>query len=128
MSLILRPGPVAALCLLVCTAAVMRGNPAYAGNDDAAGSLTVCARAFNAGDFDKALDACNATLAADPQNAVAYFIKGSVLIAKATVDAKGNPIYPPGTREALQRYIDLEPNGAHSADAREMLRYIDTGK
>ena len=113
----------AALC---CTAA--HGADNSPGANEGAAAYVACAKAYNAGDLDTALERCNAAIAVDPQLADAYFVKGSVLMSRATIAANGHAVYVPGTREALQKYLDLAPNGPHAADAREMLRYIGTGK
>ncbi len=85
--------------------------------------FSVCAVLYNIGRMDGTLAACNASIAADPERANAYFIKGSLLFAQSTV-TDGKTIPPPGTAEALQKYLDLAPNGPHAKDAREMLDYI----
>jgi tetratricopeptide (TPR) repeat protein len=84
--------------------------------------FNICALEYN--DSLTTLDpvkACDKAITADPTLADAYFIKGSILVSKATMDAKGKQSFPPGTAEALQKYIDLAPNGEHAQDARDML-------
>jgi tetratricopeptide (TPR) repeat protein len=84
--------------------------------------FNICALEYN--DSLTTLDpvkACDKAIAADPTLADAYFIKGSILVSKATIDANGKQTFPPGTGEALQKYLDLAPNGAHAQDARDML-------
>jgi hypothetical protein len=71
-----------------------------------------------------ALDACGKAIAADPNKADAYFIKGSVLIGESKTDASGKLIAPPGAAEALKRYLQLAPNGAHADDVKQMLSVI----
>jgi len=44
------------------------------------------------------------------------------MVGKATSDAKtGKIILPPGCAEAYQKYLQLEPNGQFSADAKGVL-------
>ncbi len=84
--------------------------------------FNICALEYN--DSLTTLDpvkACDKAIASDPTIADAYFIKGSILVSKATIDAKGKQSFPPGTAEALQKYLDLAPNGTHAQDVRDML-------
>jgi tetratricopeptide (TPR) repeat protein len=60
----------------------------------------------------------------NPKDADAWFLLGSALTN--TIDTKqegGKMIYiiPPGTAEAYQKYLDLDPNGVHAADAKGSL-------
>jgi tetratricopeptide (TPR) repeat protein len=67
-----------------------------------------------------AADAFDKAVAADPTKADAYFWKGSNLVQLATL--KGDKmVAPDGTAEAFQKYLDLEPNGPHAAEAKAML-------
>lgn len=87
--------------------------------------FNICALEYN--DSLTTLDpikACNKAIAADPKLADAYFIKGSILISKATIDAKGKQSFPDGTAEALQKYIELAPNGPHAQDAKDLLSAV----
>lgn len=67
--------------------------------------------------FDKAI-------VADPKNAEAYYFKGSNLIGLVKMDANNKVIAPPGTAEAFQKYLELQPNGPHAADAKNMLALV----
>jgi len=87
--------------------------------------FNLCAVQFNLGKMDGALSACDKTIAADPTKADAYFIKGSILLGNSTVDANGKTVAPPGTVEALQKYLQLLPNGPHVADVKAMLDYLN---
>jgi len=73
-----------------------------------------------------ALDACGKAIAADPNKADAYFIKGSLLVGESKTDASGKMIAPPGAAEALKKYLALVPNGAHADDVKQMLSFIGT--
>ena len=87
--------------------------------------FNICALEYN--DSLTTLDpvkACDKAIASDPTIADAYFIKGSILVAKATMDAKGKQTFPPGTAEALQKYLELAPNGTHAQDVRDMLSSV----
>jgi len=77
---------------------------------------------FNASQMDGALAAAEKAIAADPNRADPYFIKGQVLIAKTTLDAKTQKLVaPPGCADAYQKYLQLAPDGAQAATVREVL-------
>lgn len=84
----------------------------------------LCATQYNTGNVEGALDACDKAIAADPNRADAYFIKGSLLIAGSKTDANGKVTAPPGTAEALNKYLELQPDGPHANDVKQMLAYI----
>jgi Flp pilus assembly protein TadD len=102
---------------LYMKAAAMDPNPAIA-------YFNLCATQYNVGNFDGALAACDKAIAADPNKADAYFIKGSALYGNGKLDAANKYVVPPGTVEALNKYLALAPDGAHSADVRAMLEAI----
>ena len=68
--------------------------------------------------FDKAI-------AADPNKADAYYLKGTDLISLATADSSGKLSAPEGTAEAFQKYLELQPNGAHAEEAKQMLAALN---
>lgn len=86
--------------------------------------FNLCATEYNTGDVDGALSACDKAIEADPTKADAYFIKGSLLIAQSTTSADGKVSAPRGTVDALRKYLELEPTGAHAGDVRQMLAYV----
>ncbi|HUH62865.1 MAG TPA: hypothetical protein VLZ50_07700 [Terracidiphilus sp.] len=66
--------------------------------------------------------AAEAALALDPKRADLYFFKGQGLAAQATIDSKTQKlVLPAGCAEALQRYLELDPSGQYSTDAKGML-------
>lgn len=85
--------------------------------------FNLCATQYNLGRTEGALAACDKAIKADPGRADAYFIKGSLLVAQATTGKDGKTVAPPGTIEALRKYLELAPDGAHVRDVREMLDY-----
>ncbi len=95
-------------------AAALDAHPAVA-------YFNLCATDYNSGDMDGALRACNKAIAADPKKADAYFIKGSVLYANATLGADGKMVVPADSLAALRKYLALEPNGPHVSDVKAML-------
>ena len=87
--------------------------------------FNLCALHYNLGDVDAGLKACEQAIAADPTKADAYFIKGSLLMGNASLDAAGKVVAPSGTAEALQKYLALAPDGPHAADVKQMLAYLN---
>ena len=61
---------------------------------------------------------------ADPARANAWFVLGSDLFADAPIDANGKVAVTPETREALEKYLALAPDGPHAADVKAMLEMI----
>jgi tetratricopeptide (TPR) repeat protein len=77
----------------------------------------------NAGRVDEAIAAFDKVIAADPSKSEAYYQKGINLIGKATL--KGDKMEaPPGTAEAFQKYLELDPNGRFAQPAKDMLTSI----
>lgn len=77
---------------------------------------------FKAGDTDDQLAAAEQGIALDPSRAMLYYFKGQAMVSKASVDPKTQKIVlPPGCAEAYQKYLQLEPNGQFSADAKGVL-------
>jgi tetratricopeptide (TPR) repeat protein len=69
--------------------------------------------------------AADKAIAVDPKRPIPYYLKGQALINKATVDPKTQKILaPPGTEEAYEKYLDLDPNGPMAADAKAVLTEI----
>jgi tetratricopeptide (TPR) repeat protein len=98
-------------------AASLDPNPATA-------YFNLCATQYNTGNVDGALVACDKAIAADPNKADAYFIKGSLMIAGSKTEKDGKIVAPPGTAEALNKYLELAPDGPHANDVKQMLAYI----
>jgi tetratricopeptide (TPR) repeat protein len=94
-------------------AAPLSANPATA-------YFNLCATYYNTGSTTGALQACDKAIQVNPNKADTYFIKGSVLFGQAQV-VNGKYSVPPGTVEALDKYLALTPNGAHAGDVKQML-------
>jgi tetratricopeptide (TPR) repeat protein len=78
----------------------------------------------NANKIDDAIAAFDKAIAADPTKADAYYQKGVNLISKATTDPNGKVIPAPGTADALNKYLELQPTGPYADAAKGMLQYI----
>ena len=98
-------------------AATMDPNPGMA-------YFNLCATQYNTGNSEGALPACDKAIAADPNKADAYFIKGSLLFGQSKTDKENKLEAPPGTAEALNKYLELQPDGQHAAEVKQMLTYI----
>jgi Tfp pilus assembly protein PilF len=71
----------------------------------------LCALAFNAAKYDAAASACDKSIAADPSKADAWFFKG---ISQSKLNN-------PAAKEALNKYLQLDPSGIHSAEAKQLV-------
>jgi tetratricopeptide (TPR) repeat protein len=78
---------------------------------------------FNNQQNDGALAAAEKAIAADPNRPDPYFIKGQILIAKATLDPKTQKLVaPPGCIDAYQHFLSLAPpNDPKVAQVKEVL-------
>jgi len=75
----------------------------------------------NGNQGDAALEEFKKAVEADPTYADAQYQLGMTLAAKATTDPKGRITPFPGTVEALQKYLELKPDGVNAASAKEMI-------
>jgi tetratricopeptide (TPR) repeat protein len=98
-------------------AAAMDPNPGTA-------YFNICATQYNTGNTQGALAACDKAIAADPNRADAYFIKGSLMVGESKLDKDGKLQATPGTSEALNKYLELAPDGPHAGDVKAMLQAI----
>jgi tetratricopeptide (TPR) repeat protein len=98
-------------------AASMDPNPATA-------YFNICATQYNSGNTEGALAACDKAIAADPNRADAYFIKGSLMVGDSKLDKEGKMQAPAGTSDALNKYLELAPDGPHANDVKAMLQAI----
>jgi tetratricopeptide (TPR) repeat protein len=74
--------------------------------------------------IDQATAAFDKAIAADPSYAEAYYQKAINLLGKATLDKSNKMVAPPGTAEAFNKYLELEPTGRHAEEVKGMLAYI----
>jgi tetratricopeptide (TPR) repeat protein len=80
---------------------------------------------MNTGQNEAAGEAFKKAIAANPKYAPAQYQYGIYLVGKAQIGADGRIQPPPGTREAFQAYLELEPNGQFAQSAKEMLASFD---
>jgi tetratricopeptide (TPR) repeat protein len=82
---------------------------------------------FNVGNAAAQAVAADKAIAADPKNALPYYLKGQSLAGKITVDPKtGSYIVPPGCAEAYQKYLELAPTGPYAAESKAILDETQT--
>jgi len=77
----------------------------------------------NAGKVDDAITAFDKVIVADPNKADAYYWKGVNMIGKATLQGD-KMVAPPGTADAFQKYLELQPTGTYADAAKQMLSSI----
>ncbi len=80
----------------------------------------------NTGQTDPALAAFKKATEADPNYADAHFQYATVLSSKLTTTPKGEVIAPPGMKEALEKYLALQPNGPYAEASKALLQAIST--
>jgi tetratricopeptide (TPR) repeat protein len=79
---------------------------------------------YNKGKTDEAAAAFKKATEIDPNYADAYFLEAQALMGKATLAPDGKVVPAPGTMEALETYLKLEPSGKHVVEAQAMLQTI----
>lgn len=80
----------------------------------------------NSGKVDLANVAFDKSIAADPTKAEAYYQKGVNLLGKATIGKDGKMIAPPEVEQALNKYLQLAPNGPNADAAKQLLVTLGT--
>src|SRR5258707_6714504 len=83
----------------------------------------LCAVQFNFNKMNDAAAACDKSVAADPSKADAWFFKGSALFKTGKTE-NGKFAAPPGAAEALSKYLELDANGLHAAEAKLILQKL----
>ncbi len=79
------------------------------------------------GNSDAQAVSADKAIAADPKNAIQYYLKGQALAGKITVDPKtGAYITPPGMLDAYNKYLELAPTGQFVADVKALIAATQT--
>jgi Tfp pilus assembly protein PilF len=81
---------------------------------------------MNTGQLDSAGEAFKKAISLTPNYAAAQFQYGLYLLGKAQIAPDGKIQPPDGTREALQEYLKLEPNGPNAEQAKGILASLDS--
>jgi len=76
----------------------------------------------NQGQTDAACTAFQKAIAADPNYADAHYQMGICLTGKATAKPDGSLVFPDGTSQAFQKYLELKPDGQFAESAKGMLQ------
>lgn len=80
---------------------------------------------YNQGKMDEAVEAFQKSVGVDPNYAEGQFMLGRALMGKLDMDPKTGKIIPaPGTIEALEAYLRLDPQGRHAEEAQSMLQTV----
>ena len=80
----------------------------------------------NTGNTQGAIDAFKKATEAKPDFANAYYQLATALVGTATMKEDGSVIPAPGTVEAYQKYLDLEPAGPYAASAQAMVQTLSS--
>lgn len=78
----------------------------------------------NKGDFKDAVAPLQKVTQVDPKDAQAWYLLGTADVGLIDSKQEGNKmtyVIPPGTAEAFQKCIDLDPNGPYAAQAKQNL-------
>lgn len=81
----------------------------------------------NKSQMDQAAEALKKATDLDPTNAQAWYWLGTALMGKAQYKPDGTVVAAPGTVEAFQTYLKLQPNGPNAAAAQASIQAL-TGK
>ena len=71
--------------------------------------------------MDNASEACRRSAEVDASRADSWFMFGSALYDSSPTNSTGKTIITTQTRDALEKYLSLAPEGAHAADVKAML-------
>lgn len=78
----------------------------------------------NTGQSDQAFEAFKKAIELDPNYADAHYQLAVALSAKMVVQADGKIVPPPGMREALEKYLELRPDGSNAEAAKGLLETL----
>jgi len=78
----------------------------------------------NSGKSEEAISAFQKAIEIDPNNADAQYQLGISLMSKAQITPDGKTVPAPGTVEAFQKYLQLQPNGAYAPTAKNMIELL----
>lgn len=80
---------------------------------------------YNGGKMDEAAEALKKATDIDANYADAFFYQGMALMGKATMQGD-KMVVPPGTVEALQTYLKLQPSGTNAPTAQQLIQTIQS--
>jgi len=82
---------------------------------------------YNSGRIKESVDPLKKATAADPNNAQAWYLLGAALVNTMEFKQDGDklvPVLQPGTQEAYQKAIQLDPNGQWGAQSKQGLEAL----
>jgi len=82
---------------------------------------------YNANRLGDAIEPLQKSAELDPKNPQTWYLLGASLVYKMTVKKVGNkdvPEFAPGTIEAYQKAVELDPNGPYGQDAKKGLEQL----
>jgi cytochrome c-type biogenesis protein CcmH/NrfG len=82
---------------------------------------------YNSGRIKESVDPLKKATAADPKNAQAWYLLGAALVNTMDFKQEGDkmvPVMQPGTQEAYQNAIQLDPNGPWGNQAKQGLEAL----
>jgi tetratricopeptide (TPR) repeat protein len=82
---------------------------------------------YNSGRIKESVDPLKKATEADPKNAQAWYLLGAALVNTMEFKQDGDklvPVLQPGTQEAYQKAIELDPNGTWGAQAKQGLEAL----
>jgi tetratricopeptide (TPR) repeat protein len=86
--------------------------------------FNLCATFYNLKRSEEAVAACDHAISSDPTMADAYYIKASILFGQGQLE-HGKYVVPPGTTEALNKYLENAPFGEHAGTVKEMINQLN---
>jgi len=87
--------------------------------------FNVCVTQYNLKNVEGTIAACDKAISVDPSKAEAYYFKGALLVYANQPALTGKVTAPPeGAAEALQKYLELAPDGEHAKEVRATLNYL----
>lgn len=84
---------------------------------------------YNTGRIKESVDPLKKATEADPKNAQAWYLLGAALVNTMDFKHDGDklvPVLQPGTIEAYQKCIDLDPNGPYAAQAKQGIEALQS--
>ncbi len=78
----------------------------------------------NSGNVQGAIDAFRKATEVQPDHADAYYQLATALVGTATMKEDGSIVPAPGTVEAYQKYLELQPSGPYAASAQAMVQSL----
>ena len=87
--------------------------------------FNLCVTQYNLKSVEGTIAACDKAISVNPSKAEPYYFKGALLLYVNQPAITSKVTAPrPGAAEALNKYLELAPDGDHASEVREMLNYL----